>query len=170
MQYDASPVFPQSTTLPGQNNDLTSFQLANQSALFTAYGIDTPRRSNNPSLGPEWEAVYDFVGTGALAAVNNTWELLAWGYDTHGDGYLVIYETPVASNGAPSGLDIESRSEDGPSPQTLNGIYDALVRLGNEELTGLVRSTQRLVRDGRRSGTPPVQCDAACVNNTNSST
>lgn len=167
MQYDGSPVFPQSSTLPGQNNDLTSYQLANDSTVFTAYGIDTPRRSNDPSLGAEWEAVYDFVGTGSLAATNNTWELLAWGYDTRGDGYMAIYETPVAESGQPSGLDILSRSENGPGAGTLKGIYDALLTLGNTELSGLVHSTQKLVIDGQRTGMPPVQCDVGCVNNIN---
>ena len=166
MQYDFSPVFPQSTSTPGRNNDITSFQLANQSTVFTAYGIDTPRRSKDPSLGPEWDAVYDFTGMGALATVTNTWQIIAWGYDTLGDGYLVLYETPVAATGASSGLDIESRSENGPSLETLIRIYSALTALGNEELTGLVYSMQKQVVDGRRSGTPPVQCDIACVNNT----
>ena len=170
MQWDVSPVFPQSTTLPGQNNDLTSYMLANQSAVFTAYGFDAPRRSSDPSLGPEWDGVYDFIGVGALAAFNNSWEILAWGYDTRGDGYTVFYETPVAANGAPSGLDIDSRSENGPSPQTLNSIYDALMRLGNKELTGLVHSMRKLVMDGLRTGIPPVQCDITCVNNTNAPT
>ncbi|CAL1699634.1 unnamed protein product [Somion occarium] len=72
MQYDSSPVFPQSATLPGQNNDLTSYQTANSSTILTVYGIDTPRRSNDPSLGPEWDVVYDFVGMGNLAAINNS--------------------------------------------------------------------------------------------------
>ena len=166
MQYDGSPVFPQSDTLPGQNNDLTSYTLANQTEVLTAYGIDTPRRSNDPSLGPEWEAVYDFVGTGGLATVNNTWEMLAWGYDTYGDGYHVVDETPVARTGAPAGLDILSRSEGGPSTETLKEIYGALVQLDNAELTELVHSTRKLIVDGNRSGSPPVACDTACVNNT----
>ena len=67
-------------------------------------------------------------------------------------------------------VDIDSRSEDGPSPQTLNSIYDALVGLGNKELTGLVHSMRKLVMDGLRTGIPPVQCDITCVNNTNAPT
>lgn len=166
-QWDSSPLFPQSTGLPGQNNDLTSYQLANDSTVVTAYGIDTPRRSNDPSLGPEWDSVYDFDGTGALASVNNSWELLAWGYDTCGDAYTIIYETPVVAINSLSGLDIDSRSEHRPSPKTLEGIYDALTHLNNTELTELVRTTRKLVVDGRRTELPPVECDARCVDNTN---
>ena len=92
--------------------------------------------------------------------------MLAWGYDTYGEGCHVVYETPVARTGAPAGLDILSRSECGPSTETLKGIYSALVQLNNAELTGLVHSSRKLVVDGKRSGSPPVACDTACVNNT----
>lgn len=165
-QYDASPVFPQSAEIPGQNNDLTSFQVPNSSTIYTAYGIDTPRRSTQESLGPEWDHVYDFAGTGAIAAVNNTWELLAWGYDTCGVGYMVIYETAVAANDSPSSLDIESRLDVGPSHETLVEIYEQLRGLGSEELTNLVEETVQLVQNGDRRGLGPVSCDAACINNT----
>lgn len=165
-QADTSPIFPQSAETPGQNNDLTSFQLAGSTTIHTAYGIDTPRRSNQKSLGPEWDHVYDFVGAGALSAVNNTWELLAWGYDTCGIGYLVIYETPVAATGAPAGLDIESKIDTGPSKETLREIYSALRGLGNEELTRLVGQTVPLVQNGARTGVDPVVCGVDCLNNT----
>ncbi|KAI0786490.1 hypothetical protein C8Q75DRAFT_276172 [Abortiporus biennis] len=167
-QFDSSPVFPQSIDFPGQNNDLTSFQAPNSTIIHTGFGIDTPRRSNDKSLGSEWNDVYDFVGTGAFSETNNTWELLAWGYDTCSDGYMVIYETPVAANGAPAGLDIESRTDSGPSSDTLNELFTALRKLNNQALSSLVSETVPLVQNGARDGMPPVACDAACVNNTSS--
>ncbi|CAL1699618.1 unnamed protein product [Somion occarium] len=166
MHSDTSPVFPQSSKLPGQNNDVVSYQIANSTTILTEHTIDTPRRSKDPSLGPEWDAVYDTVGTGNMAAVNNTWELLAWGYDTCGDGYLVIYETATPIIRSPSGLDIESRSENGPSPETLADIFVELLALNNTELSELVKGTVKQVVDGRRWGMSPVECDAHCVNNT----
>ena len=167
MQWDASPVFPQSGAFPGQDNDLLSFQSDNQSTIFTEYGIDTPRRSSDPSLGPEWEAVYGYTVAGALSTVNETWEVLAWGYDAVGDGYLIIYETASAeSSTSPPGLTIVSRSEDGPGLKTVDAISRGLVHLNDAGLTGLVHSMQRVIVDGRRTGIPPVQCDAACINNT----
>ncbi|KAK7685979.1 hypothetical protein QCA50_010789 [Cerrena zonata] len=63
-------------TLPGQNNDLISYQLANDSTILTAYGIDTHRRSNDPSMGSEWDAIYGLVGSGALVPDNNSWNFL----------------------------------------------------------------------------------------------
>ena len=170
MQWDSSPVFPQSDPFPGLYNDLASGQLANQSSIITDYGIDTPRRYSDPSLGPEWEAVYEYTGTGALAAINETWEVLAWGYDASGDGYIVIYETASAdNNSAPPGLEIASRSENGPSAETVKAILHGLASLGDAGLTGLACSTQKIVVDGRRTGMPPVQCDAPCMNNTSTS-
>jgi len=164
MQFDSSPVFPQ--TIAGQNNDLTSFQLPNSSVINTAFGIDTPRRANDPSLGPEFDLVFDFVGSGNLATTQNSWELLAWGYDSCGDGYMVIYETPVInSTDFPAGLDIESRADTGPTPKTLTAIFSALKALGNSDLSALVDETVALVQDGARRGMPPVVCDATCVNN-----
>ncbi len=165
-QYDAYPLFPQSLETPGQNVDLTSYQVGNSTTILTAYGIDTPRRSTNKTLGLEWDQVYDFAATGAIQAVNNTWELLAWGYDTCGVGYMVIYETPVVASGAPAGLDIEARSDVGPSHQTLRDIFEALRGLGNAELTSLVGQIVPLVKNGARRGMSPVVCDAACLNNT----
>lgn len=165
LQWDVSPFFPQSDVLPGQNNDLSSFQLANSTTVNTAYGVDTPRRSNNPSLSPEWDDVYDFVGTGSLSPINNSIEILAWGYDTIGVPYVVIYETPVAATGAPSDIDINTRSDTSPSKATLTKIFDALLSLNNAEITALVQQTVPLVQNGARRGSGPVVCDAACVNN-----
>lgn len=158
-QFDSSPVFPGNASYPfGRNNDLTSFQTKNSSTIITAYGFDTPRAS----LGP---FVFDYVGTGVFDVINNTWELMAWGYDTCGNGYFLNYETPVAATGAPADLDIQSRVEDGPSEETLQELIKGVEALGNDELTKLAQQLTKLPIDGRRSGKPPVVCDEACVEN-----
>ena len=160
-------MFPQSTTLPGQDNDVYSYQFINQSDIVTEYGVDTPRRSSDTSLGPEWDSVYDYAGTGAHVTANETWEVLAWGYDMVGDGYLVVYEAGATENGTLTpGLDIMSRSEDGPCMETVDAIFRGLVQLGDAGLTELTHSTQKAAIDGRRGGMPPTPCDAACMNNT----
>ncbi|THH31224.1 hypothetical protein EUX98_g2993 [Antrodiella citrinella] len=165
LQWDSSPLFPQSDVLPGQNNDLDSYQLENSTVVITAYGVDTPRRSNDKSLGAEWDDVYDYVGKGNISPDNNTFEIISWGYDTDGVPYAVIYETPVAATDATAGLDIESRSDTGPSETTLQAIKDALLSLGNEQITELVNQTVPLVQNGARKGSAPVVCDAFCVDN-----
>lgn len=165
-QNDLYPVFPQTAGAFIQNHDLSSYQLSGSSVIHTAYGIDTPRRSTQKSLGPEWDHVYDFMGAGALSAVNNTWELLAWGYDTCGHRYLVIYETPVAASGAPACLDLQVETDTTPSPETLQEIFHALRKLENEDLSRLVDQTIPLVQNGARNGMGPVECGVDCINNT----
>ncbi|KAI0786491.1 hypothetical protein C8Q75DRAFT_276239 [Abortiporus biennis] len=165
-QYDGSPVFPQSHDLPGQMNDLSSFQLPNTTTVSTLYGIDTPRRSNDKSLGSEWNDVYDFVGTGALSKMNMTWSVLAWGYDSCNNGYMLLYEPPVASSGASAGLDILSRVYSGISLETQTKLLSEIRKLNNKDLSDLVSQIVPLVQNGARDGMPPVVCDVACMNNT----
>ncbi|KAI9870468.1 MAG: hypothetical protein M1830_004218, partial [Pleopsidium flavum] len=109
--------------------------------------------------------VFDFAGTGKLTGVNNTWELLAWGEDTCGEGYMVIYETAVAASGSPAGLDIESRVEGGPSAETLKAILSAVRRLGGGELRGLAGEVKKVPENGARRGQLPVVCDEGCREN-----
>lgn len=168
MQWNSSPVFPQSSTLPGQNNDLTSYQFGNSTVIATSYGIDTPRRSNDKSLGPEWDDVYDFVGNGKLAALNNTFEVLAWGYDTSGIPYHVVYETLVVATNSPTDIDVLSGSDTGPSKATLTEIFNALYTFKNAQVTQIARQVMPLTQNGARRGLGPVVCDEACVNNDNS--
>ncbi|TCD61344.1 hypothetical protein EIP91_008571 [Steccherinum ochraceum] len=166
LELDSSPVFPQSAALLGQANDLSSYTLPNSTILQTGYGVDTPRRSRDKTLGPEWDDVYDFVGNGVLAITDTSFAFLAWGYDTIGVPYVVIYESPVTLTGIPSAIDIESRSQGGPSKATLDKIFQELRALNNPEITQLVYQIKPLVRNGNRANTGPVVCDAACVNNT----
>ena len=83
MQYDSYPILPTCEaatpgdcgpgTFPGQLVDLTSFTTSGGGGkVHTAFGYDTPRRLNDPSLGPEWDAVYDFKGAGDLSYVVGT--------------------------------------------------------------------------------------------------
>ena len=182
LEFDSSPILPTCfspdpaayplSTFPGQNVDLQTWSAAandsvgNSSTVLSAFGVDTPRRTDFSALGRGWDSVFDFAGTGALAGVNNTWELLAWGCDEKGDGHMAIYETAVSSGYAPPEVDIESRSEAGPSAATLEAIYRALRALGNEDLDALVANVTKLTVDGRRDGQPPFVFGPSCVNNT----
>ncbi|KAI0786489.1 hypothetical protein C8Q75DRAFT_734847 [Abortiporus biennis] len=131
-QYDSSLIVPQSKETPGQLHDVTSWQEGNSSTIHTAYGVDTPRRSTNKTLGAEWNDVYDFSGTGSLNGTTSSWEVMAWGCDTCGIEYVVIYESATAADNAPAGLDIQSRADTGPSADTLNQIYTSIKNLNNK--------------------------------------
>ncbi len=101
-----------------------------------------------------------------MASTNNTWAVLSWGYDTCGIPFFVAYESEIVAVGNPPALDIESKSEEGPTKETLNEILTSLKALGNKEITALVKQVAATVQDGERRGRAPVACDAACVNNT----
>ncbi|KAK3067580.1 hypothetical protein LTR53_015473 [Teratosphaeriaceae sp. CCFEE 6253] len=69
-----------------------------EQAYISAYAFDTPRRGNNASAGPGWVDVWDTVGAGQLSYFQNGWQLLAWGYDYDGMGYMVNDETAVVAD------------------------------------------------------------------------
>jgi hypothetical protein len=159
-------------TIPGQNLDLTSFQISpTDSHVYTAYGIDTPHYRGNSDCGAECAYVYDFRGPNIDAA--NTWNLLAWGVDTRGDEYHVVYETQSYDrNGEPlpgntPGIDVICRNGEGPSQETLAGIFSALTGLGNANITSIVERIKRMKYDGRRKAEPQIVCGLSCLNNTN---
>ena len=169
VQWDLSPSFPQSATIPGQDNDVASFQIAGDPSgtILTLYGIDTPRLSNDPSIGSGWADVYDWVGAGAVSTMNNSIEVIAWGYDTDGIPYTLVYETPITdpAHPQPADIDVASRSDSGPSQATLTEVFAALSSLGNQELSDLIGQVVPLVQNGARDGQPPVTCDATCMSN-----
>ena len=166
MQGDSAPVFPANASLPGQTNDVSSFQPPTSSMIITSYGISTPLRSLDKTLGSEWDAAFHFQGVGAMASTNNSWAILSWGYDKCGIPYFVAWESEIVTVGQPPALDIHVRSDEGPTEETMKEIIASLKALGNEAITDLAERTVPLVQDGERRGLPPVVCDAACQNNT----
>jgi len=180
MQFDTYPVLPSCTTpfpsacppgtFPGQLVNLTSYDLPNtttdSSVINTAFGYDTPRRLNEPSLGPGWNGVYDFRGTGPLNSATNSYEIVAWGKDENGDDWWVLYETPATgSDPQAAAISVESRVETGPTQAVFSGVKERLKSLGNEELSELVDGIVPIAVDGRRTGQLPVVCDTACQQN-----
>ena len=178
LEFDSYPILPTCNgshpancplgTYPGQNVDLQTWTAANDTSgkILSAFGYDTPRRSAHPSEGTGWDATWDFAATGALKGLANSWELLAYGYDENGDGYIVAYETEPTSMYNPPGIDIESRSETGPSAGTYQAIITALNGLNDTGVDAIVANMTRLTQNGLRKKLPPFVCGPACVNNT----
>jgi len=166
-QSDTYPVLPtDGSDPPGRQYDVVSFSAVADATdatlgpvVVTAFGYDTPL----PHVAP---GVYRFHGSGALAHVTNTWEVLAWGYDSDAVAWRLEYET-AHSGGVPN-FNILSREETGPSPRTLAAIFDAMEHLFHDDadLLALARNLTALPLDGRRTGLPPVACDEACMLNT----
>lgn len=157
-------------TFPGQNVDLSTWTVTKNgtTTIEAAFGYDTPHRSNFPDKGCGWNSVYDFAATGVLTGLNNSWELLAFGYDEIGDGYLVIYETAASTQ--PAGIDIESRGSSGPSNGTYSAIIKALQGLNNPNITAMLPNMTTLPRNNARSTVEPFICGPSCVNNTDTPT
>jgi hypothetical protein len=83
--------------------------------------------------------------------VNNTWEVIAWGYDAVSVPYVVLYETSGVGQNL-SALDIISRSSKGVAPETMQAINDGLTALGKHELITLAGQAKPLRQDGARDG------------------
>ncbi|KAL6249793.1 hypothetical protein RBB50_003648 [Rhinocladiella similis] len=137
---------------------LASFQLANDTqkpnATYCAYSHDTAVAVD----------AYQSVPTGSLASQNNTYEIISWGYDSKGVAFIVVYETPTASQTVAS-LDIFSRDPSGPSSDTLNAIKVGIKRFGNRDLIELLTNVKKTPQDGGRAGDAWPSCNATCRTN-----
>lgn len=137
--------------------DLTSSNLAGN--IEEASGYDFPRS------GVQW--VFDFQGTGHLNRVNNTWELLAWGYDVSGVEYALIYETAVLANsittGATAGLDIGSCVKGGTDSKTRAALIAGVKGLGIPQLTTFAHQIKATLTDHRRDGLLRAACGESCI-------
>jgi hypothetical protein len=108
--------------IDGTLQDLVSVFALNETFVFKNYGIDTPTVINGKPIADS----YYYVPTPPLAYLNNTWEVISWGYDTEGVPYSVVYETPADAGLVAPCFDITSRSDKGPSQATLSAIYNGI--------------------------------------------
>ena len=160
MQWTLSPT--ETTPLDGTLQDLTSeFSLNETSFVFKNYGIDIPTVKDGKLIPDS----YFYVPTGPLAFANNTWEVIAWGYDSNGVPYSVVYETPADAGLVGPSLDIISRDDNGPSKLTLDAIHEGIKGLHNDQLDKLLASEVKLKQNGGRNGQRYPSCNATCVTN-----
>ena len=141
-------------------NDLTSYQDPDSSTVYMIYGIDTPTVVQDT---PQRDT-YNFVPTPPLSADNNTWEVISWGYDEVGVPYSVLYETAAAAQ-TEGVFDIISRSDKGPSQETLRLINATVKAMGNQEVITLLGQVEPLTQDGSRIGELDPICNATCLTN-----
>jgi hypothetical protein len=158
MQWTLSPREP--NTLDDTLTDVASWQTVNSSQIFLFYGIDTPTIVG----GIEQHDSYNWVPPVPANVANNTWEVIAWGYDAISVPYIVLYET--ASVGENQCIfDIISRSDQGVTNETLDAINNGLTALGNQELITLAGQAKPLRQDGDRYGELYPICNATCMTN-----
>ncbi|KAN0112531.1 hypothetical protein V8E51_005482 [Hyaloscypha variabilis] len=148
--------------IDGTLQDLTSeFALNKTSFVFKNYGVDTPTVINGQPVPDS----YTYVPTPPLTFANNTWEVIAWGYDSDGVPYAVVYETPADGGLVGPSLDIISRSDKGPSKPTLDAIYDGINDLHNDALSAVLKIVVKLTQNGGRNGELFPSCNATCQTN-----
>jgi len=148
--------------LDGTLQDLTTeFALNETSFVFKNYGVDTPTLINGQPVPDS----YTYIPTPPLTFANNTWEVIAWGYDSDGVPYAVVYETPADGGIVGPSLDIISRSDKGPSKPTMDAIYDGISDLHNDALTALLKIVVKLPQNGARNGELFPSCNATCQTN-----
>lgn len=160
MQWTLSPT--DTTAIDGTLQDLTSeFALNETSFVFKNYGIDTPTVINGKPVADS----YTYIPTGPLFFANNTWEVMAWGYDTKGVPYSVVYETPADAGIVGPSLDIISRDDNGPSEETWKMIRAGIKGLHNKDLDNLLASVVKLTQNGGRNGELYPSCNSTCMTN-----
>jgi hypothetical protein len=148
--------------IDGTLQDLTTeFALNKTSFVFKNYGIDTPTVIKGTPVPDS----YTYIPTPPLTFANNTWEVIAWGYDSEGVPYSVLYETPADGGLVGPSLDIISRSDKGPSKPTLDTIYDGIKDLHNDALDALLKNVVKLPQNGGRNGQLFPSCNATCQTN-----
>ncbi|MCJ1406256.1 hypothetical protein MMC19_000321 [Ptychographa xylographoides] len=139
----------------GGNDDVTSFQVPNCDHIFTSY-------SNNSFAANEVD-VFPFHLGGTPQSTLYLQELLAYGTDTAGHDYFVMY-----GNIPQEGIQIASKAMTGPTSTTINNILSALLALENRNITALANQIAAIPHDAARTGLSPVICDSACQLNQNS--
>ena len=158
VQLDMYPLLPTNSSVPfSPHINLVSSQTVNSSNISTVYAIVKPVQHGPPF-------VFDFTATGYLIATN-VYDVIAWGYDSAGNGYFVTYDGPTKQLGSPSDLTFYSRKEKGPTKPTLAAILKIVRAFDNSELTARANSVTKVPSDSRREGMLPVACDAGCMQN-----
>jgi hypothetical protein len=160
IQWTLSPT--ETNGIDGTLQDLTTEFYGNETFfVFKNYGIDTPTVINGQVIPDS----YTYVPTPPLSYSNNTWEVMAWGYDSNDVPYAVVYETPIDAGLIGPSFDIISRDDNGPSKATLDAIYAGVKDLKNANLTALLANVVKLSQNGGRDGEFYPSCNATCVTN-----
>ncbi|EKG20928.1 hypothetical protein MPH_01792 [Macrophomina phaseolina MS6] len=152
MQWHLTPISVDNTTEPSpQLQDVVSYNLLGGEWLI--FGIDTP-------VAPD---AYHWVPPGPLSAQNNTWNILAWGYDSASVPYTMFWE--VWLSGQPSEFYFLSRSDAGIADDTYQALLDGVKKFGNKEFNDALTRVYRIKQDGSRHGDPYPVCNATCKEN-----
>ena len=140
------------------NNDLATWnaQCENDTKVYSIFLHDTEELPGS--------FVFNTHATGRLSNQTNTWELMAWGYDTEGVGYIFLYEDAPTTGGL-ANICFEVREWGHPTQETRTAVLNAVRAFDVPELTDMTDKIVPLRHDGRRDGLRPFACDKACMDN-----
>ena len=165
--WTLAPLEPNDSAYPLPNPilaDITSFQHWNTPTdqdpaggkTFYFYAVDTAVRH----VGPD---VYHSVPDSRPAnLLNNTYEILSWGFDSVGTPFLLLYETRAIDQTGDS-LDVVSRAPDGPTKATMLQIAKGVHSLNDSAVSALWEKVGKLRQDSEREGLPWPLCNETCM-------
>ncbi|KAF9870572.1 hypothetical protein CkaCkLH20_11878 [Colletotrichum karsti] len=167
-------------TLAGELNEITTWTPAdNKTARNGAIGgggrevasvraYNTPRRLNFPALNSDWDAVFDnTILEGPGKGFMQSWSVVYWGVDVEKLPFMVVHETPpMFPNGDIGGTAIHAISinRNGPDHDSLSAVLEALMNLGNAELTRDIEKMAATKWDDALKGGPAI-CGPGCMKN-----
>lgn len=183
LRVERYPIFPIDKDFPaGSEAEVCSWSTCvdpeatnceDSNAISTMFGHNIPIGAQGPT-DKKYTAAWSYSAAGVLGGmVEDLHAVIAWGEDQSGSGYFAQYETGTDSDASSGdGIIIASRNEDGMDLATYICLSSSLKQLaeelGDNELSAIVSQIKPLQHDGRRHDEGPVECDASCVNNTNS--
>ncbi|KAK1467207.1 hypothetical protein CMEL01_11200 [Colletotrichum melonis] len=167
-------------TLAGELNEITTWTPAdNKTARNGAIGgggrevasvraYNTPRRLNFPTLNSDWDAVFDnTILDGPGKGFMQSWSVIYWGMDAKDLPFMVVHETPpMFPNGniGTTAVHAISINRDGPDHESLSAVLEALMDLGNAELTRDIKKLGMTKWDDALKGGPAI-CGSKCMKN-----
>ncbi|KAF4546186.1 uncharacterized protein LTHEOB_4183 [Lasiodiplodia theobromae] len=146
--------------------EMTPLSLDNQSApsvegqeffYFELLGVPVKLYGTTWPLAPD---SYESTLPGAGAVINNVWEFIAWGYDSKGVPYALLYETQAGP--LPPSISLLSRSNSGVAEDTYELLREGLRNLGNADLAQLADDLYHLPHNHNNDGEPFPTCGSTC--------
>jgi hypothetical protein len=137
-------------------------------SVASIVGYHTPRRFKVPDLGPRWDSVFDMnITQGIPAGYTKPWAVLYWGVDAAGWPFMLVHEGAATTRGQQSSIplmDAVSRRPTGPDQGSLTQVLEALVALGNQHITDLVKELGPVTWDYNLAGGSAI-CGKGCIIN-----
>lgn len=137
-------------------------------SIASIFAYDTPRRLADPTLGPEWDGVFDVrVTDGVIEGFAEEWSVLYWGVDALDEPFMIVYEGEGGTSpesAMPPCVDAMSRSVNGPDAESLEKVLKALEELGDVDFSEELQAMGAVMWDHELEEGAPI-CGKGCMAN-----